>query len=427
MAKTVLAALLLTLPVAGGAGAQPQETLTLEAVIDLAVKNDPVLMSAEQDIIIAKQRVSEARFLFLPQFEVSGTLSKVDLEYPMLLGPELGERYLDTGMAENFYTMRVYALQPLYNGGRNKNTLRMAKAAHNQAKVNYETVKTDVALKAKKAFYTMLYCRDLYAASQKWREEAGALNAGIKKDGWESIEAGLLLSEMQKRAERAGRDLEAARSELIRVLNREPNYQFDLDGGLERGAVRTDLQKSLVTAMETRSELKSEIYKAQLDELAVNMAMIRRSPNVYLGGSYDVVNYKGGDLGNSVRSSNWMASIAIHFPIMYDVWTQIVQKKAEQRKGDLSGVEVRDRIRFEIINAYKELEFRQREAAARAEELAAVKKDYEEASRRGPATLAALRTFAAICELESSALRSVYDRTLARIKLEWAQGRDLAE
>lgn len=424
MGKTVLPVLLLALSVAGPAAAQ-QDVLTLDSVISLAVKNDPALMSAEQDIIIAKQRVSEARFLFLPQFALSGTLSRVDLEYPMLLGPELGDLYLDPGIAENFYNMRVYALQPLYNGGRNKNTLRMAKAAHNQAKVNYETVKTDVVLRAKKAFYTLLYCRDLYAAAGKWRGDAGALSAGIKKDGWENIEAGLLLSALQKRAEQAGRDLEAARAELLKVLNREPNYKFDVEGSLAQASVRTDMQKSLVTAMEARSELKSEIYKAQLDELAVNMAMIRRSPNVYLGGSYDVIGYRDGAAANSVRSSNWMASVAIHFPLMYDVWTQIVQKKAEQRKGDLQGVEVRDKIRFEIMSAWKELEFRQAESAARKEELAGVKRDYEEASRRGPATPAALRAFAAICELERAYLGSVYDQALAKTKLEWSQGRDL--
>ncbi len=425
MKRIVLAALLLPLSAGGRAAAQQQDTLTLESVIGLAVKNDPALMAAEQDAIIAKQSVSEARFLFLPQLALSGTLSKVDLEYPMVLGPELGDRYLDSGIAENFYTMRVSALQPLFNGGRDKNTLRMAKAAHSQAKVRYETVKTDVVLKAKTAFYTLLYRRELHALAQQWRGAAAELNAGIKKDPWESIEAGLLLSGLQKQAERAGRELEAARTELLKVLNREPNYRFDISGTLAQAPVRTDLQKSLVTAMEARSELKSEIYKAQLDELAVNMAMTRRRPNVYLGGSYDVIGYKDSALGDSGRRSNWMASVAIHFPLMYDVWTQIVRKKAEQRKGDLKGVEVRDRIRFEIINAYRELEFRQAESADRKKELDSVRRDYEAASGRGPAPLSALRTFAAVCELERSYFESVYGQTLARIRLEWAQGRDL--
>ena len=356
MGKFIFTALLLLLPGATHLFAQPQDVLTLEAVIDLAVRNNPALLSAEQDIIIARQRVSEARFIFLPQFALSGTLSKVDLEYPMVLGPELGDRYLDTSIKENFYTMRVYALQPLYNGGRNKNTLRMAKTAHKQAKVNYDTVRMDVVLKAKKAFYTLLYCRSLHAMAEKWHEDAAALNSGIKKDGWESIEAKMLLSRLEKQTEVSGKDMEAARTELIKILNREPKYQFDIDGVLEPAAITTDIQKSLVIAMEMRSELKSEIYKAQLDDIAVNMAMIRRSPNVYLGGSYDVIGYQDSTLGESVRSSNWMASIAIHFPLTYDIWTQIAQKKAEQRQGDLKRVEVQDRIRFEIINAYNELE-----------------------------------------------------------------------
>ena len=38
------------------------------------------------------------------------------------------------------------ALQPLYTGGKNTNTLKLAKTAHNQAKVNFETARADAAL-----------------------------------------------------------------------------------------------------------------------------------------------------------------------------------------------------------------------------------------------------------------------------------------
>ncbi|MBI4801372.1 MAG: TolC family protein [Elusimicrobia bacterium] len=427
MIKNIFTALLLLLFGPRHIFAQPGDALTLETVIDLAVRNNPALLSAEQDIIIAKQRVSEARFLFLPQLALSGTLSKVNLQYPMALGPELGDRYLDADIKENFYALRAYALQPLYNGGRNKNTLSMAKTAHKQAKVNYDTVKMDVVLKAKKAFYTLLYHRGLAAKARKWHKDAAALDSALKKDGWESIEAKMLVVRLEKQTQASDKDLEAAGTELIKVLNREPNYRFEIAGILEPATVGADIQKSLVTAMEMRSELKSEIYRAQLDDIAVNMAMVRRSPNIYLGGSYDVIGYKGASLDNSVRSSNWTASIAIHFPLTYDIWTQIVQKKAEQRQGDLKRAEVQDKIRFEIINACKELEFRQAESDKRKNELAAVKLEYEEAFKRGPAGVSTLRAFIAICELERDYFDSVYNQLLARIKLEWAQGRDLAK
>ncbi len=430
MIKSLLIALILlaaALP-SGAQMARNQDVLTLDEVVSLAVKNNPTLLSSEQDIIIAKQRVREARFMNLPQLALSGTFSKVNLEYPMILGPELGDRYLDPAIKENFYTMRAYALQPLYTGGRNKNMLRMAKTAHSQAKVNYETVMTDVVYNAKKIFYTLLLNKKLRELALERKSRAQAISAGIRKDAWEAIEVRMLLAGFEKQAEQAAHDADASKTELIKILNRDPSYQMDITGDLTARPVRATLQKSLVTAMEMRSELKSEIYKAQMDDIAVTMAMIRRYPNVYLGASYDVTGYNVNSLSdNSIRANNWVASIAIHFPLSYDIWTQVVQRRAQQRQGDLKRVELQDRIRFEIITAHKDLEFWDAETLKRKKTLAAVEEEYIAASKKTPESLSALRAMCAIYDLEKTCLEGVYQQLIARVKLEWAQGRDLAE
>jgi len=158
------------------------------------------------------------------------------------------------------------------------------------------------------------------------------------------------------------------------------------------------------------------------------MAMIRRYPNVYLGASYDVTGYNVNSLSdNSIRANNWAASIAIHFPLSYDIWTQVVQRRAQQRQGDLKRVELQDKIRFEILTAYKDLEFWDAETLKRKETLAAVEADYRDAAKSTPVSLSALRAMCAMYDLEKSCLEGVYQQLMARVKLEWAQGRDLAE
>ncbi|OGS07959.1 MAG: hypothetical protein A2270_08755 [Elusimicrobia bacterium RIFOXYA12_FULL_51_18] len=428
--KNLLAALILFASALQSRAETPrtQDVLTLDEVVSLAVNNNPTLLSSEQDIIIAKQRVHEARFMNMPQMALSGTFSRVNLEYPTILGPELGDRYLDPTVSKNFYTMRAYALQPLYTGGRNKNTLRMAKTAHNQAKVNYDTVKTDVVYNAKKIFYTLLLNKKLRELTLQRKAQAAALIGGIRKDAWEAIETRILLAGFEKQAEQAEHEVNAAKIELIRILNREPSYQVDITGELSARPVNTTVQKSLVTAMEMRSELKSEMYKAQMDDIAVNMAMIRRYPNVYLGASYDVIGYRIDSLNdNSIRSNNWAASIAIHFPLSYDIWTQVVQRRAQQRQGDLKRAELQVRIRFENLTAHKDLEFWDTKTGKRKAILDSVEVEYEGALKASPASPAALRALCAISDLERTYLESVYQQLLARIKLEWAQGRDLTE
>ncbi len=430
MATSFVALLLFLSPVqqSHGQADKGQEVLTLAEVVARAVKNDPMLLSSEQNIIIAKQRVREARFISMPQLALSGTFSRVNLEYPTILGPELGDRYLDPAVNNNFYTMRAYALQPLYTGGRNKNTLRLAKTAHNQAKVNYDTVKTDAVYRAKSGFYTLLLHKKLRALALHRVAMARDLIGKIRKDAWETIEARLLLAGLEKQAEQSAHDEEVAKTGLARILNREPSYQVDITGEFAPLPVTSTVQKSLVTAMEVRSELKSEIYKAQMDNIAVNMAMIRRYPNVYLGASYDVLGYRVNSLtDNSIRANNWAASIAIHFPLSYDIWTQILQRRAQQRQGDLKRVELQDKIRFEIVSAHKGLEFWSSEVEKRGAVLAAAEREYAAAAGTSTASMAALRALCSISDFKKTHLESIYQQLLARIRLEWAQGRDLSE
>ncbi|MBI4351425.1 MAG: TolC family protein [Elusimicrobia bacterium] len=421
-------ALLLALLAAPAAARESGETLTIDEAVSIAVKNSPAALAAEQDIIIARQRMREARFLALPQLTLSGTLSRANLEYPALLGPELGGRYVDPRAGDEFYSLRAQALQPLYTGGMNTNTLKLARTAHSRAKTNYEAVRADAALAAKKAFYGLLYQRRLAESAARWLGRGRELDSSLRKDAFEALEAAMLLSGLSDHAQQAGSGAEAALTDLRRALNREPGYQVDIDGGFEPLPVRTDATGSLVTAMEARSELKSELYKAQMDDIAVNMALVRRYPTIYLGASYDVTSYNLTPLtGDPDRSSNWLASLAIHFPLSYDIWTQVQQRRAQQRQGELKRAELQDAIRFEILSAHREAAFWQAEAAKLGAEVSGMKEDYEAALRGAGPSMAALRALCALCELERKSLDAVYKQLLARIKLEWAQGRDLAK
>ena len=408
------------------AGSPLIEVISLTKAVELSKKNNPTLLSAEQDIIIAKQRVKEARFMALPQFSFAGTLTRLNLEYPMVLPQEFGGRYLDNSISENFYALRAYAFQPIYTGGRNKSTFRIAKTAHKEAKVKHETVKRDVVSTTKKAFYTLLFKKKILEISDFWSKQAKNLSPKIKKDKWEAIEVKTFISGLNSERAAYEKDLRLAKKIFQKVIGRQTIPPVDISGEFGIHQVKIDRNKSLITAMEMRSELKSEIYKAQIDEIAVNMAMIKSYPNVYLGASYDVVGYNT-FAQNDVKSNNWIASLAIKLPIPWDTWTQVNQRRAQQRKGDLKRSDLRDEIRFEVINANENLDFWQKESEKRKDILVKIKKEYQDSIRKNNLPMSALRTLKEVYSFDKSYIESVYEQTMAKIKLEWAQGRDFIQ
>ncbi|HBE88064.1 MAG TPA: hypothetical protein DDW67_02865, partial [Elusimicrobia bacterium] len=153
------------------------EKLGVERFVELSLKNDTSLLSAEQDIVISRQRLREARSLLLPQVSFSGSLSRLSLDYPMVTPPELGGRFLDGAYGDNTYALRAHVVQPVYTGGRNRNASRMARNAWSQSRLLLETERLAAARKARETFCGALYRRELLAAASSYQLRASALAA----------------------------------------------------------------------------------------------------------------------------------------------------------------------------------------------------------------------------------------------------------
>lgn len=401
------------------------ENFSLEKVVDLAVRNSPAVLGAEQEVGVAKLHVRDARFMYWPQITLSGTATKLGLDYPMVSGAELGDRFLSPAYDNDFFTLRAQVLQTIYSGGRNKNNLKSAKAAHDRAKVNYDSVRSLTAYKAKKAFYALLYQRKLLALNENCIKKLQILDNSIKKDKFEQIESSLLLSSVTgKRAEIFFNE-KTASYELLRLISREPLFTVILDEDFEINPIKETLQQSLVTAIEKRPELKSEIYQAQIDDIAVNMAMVRHYPTVTVGATYDINAERISDLtDSSIYEKNWVTMLSVRLPISYDVWSLVSQRRIQQRQGELKRVELREAVRAEIMSTYKEAEFWQKEYERITADLEKYEKIYKSVPNSSKQNISSFRTACLLCDVKRQQLHAIYMQLESRVKLEWARGLD---
>jgi outer membrane protein TolC len=129
------------------------------------VRNDPRLQSSEQDVIIAESRVTEAELRFLPEVGVQASASKFNALYPFALSEAYHNILLFPNSQENIYSTRGYFNLPIYEGQRTLNTYKLALAAQKQAVANRDSVKMDLILQVKEAFYRLLLAQERAAAS----------------------------------------------------------------------------------------------------------------------------------------------------------------------------------------------------------------------------------------------------------------------
>jgi len=339
---------------------QKKEPFKLKDVLSISLKNNISLLETEQSIVVAKQQVREARLLFLPQIYFTGDLARSDVESPAILGNELSYRYIDTSYDNKYlYGFRGTLLQPLYTGGRTTKTLELSKTAFNQEKIKYEAARQEVVYKAKKHFYSALFYKNLLQEARKHYEETRAVFSRMKKGSEYYLEAVRDEMRMKDCLDEAGREYELALISLMETMNLEPEPGFDVEGEFEPVILKdADLNKSVISAMERRPELRSELYQAQIDNIYVNLAMMRKYPNFYLGVSYDVFSDSYSSLKSpALRKENFITYVSIQYPFSYDLWTNVQRKKAKERQSELRRIQMEDEIKFDVMRAYKDYSF----------------------------------------------------------------------
>lgn len=415
-------ALLLVSCLAGAlpAGAQPllEETYTLDRAIKSAVNNNAALQAAEKDIVIAEQRVQEARLRFLPEIGLQAAASRYNARYPFVLRPEFRSVFLQPSDDPNIFSGQAYMTMPLYEGRRNINTLRLAQTALKQAQSKYEAVKLDVVYNAKEAFYRFLLAQKVLEAARE--TSAAALDAARRSAGspWQRLEEEALAAELRSREASAAHELELKRLEFLKGLNIEMDRPVRLEGALETDPVDVDLPKALVWATELRPELQSQTYKAQMDAIGVSLALSRRFPTLVLGMDYELTGQEF-----PLRQNNWDATIGLRLPFAFDFWTQHTQKVAEQRQAEIRRAELRDQVHLEVRKAHQGVVFWQEEWRRRQEEFRRLDALFAQVVRGDSA-----RTLSAaprVLQARTRYLEAVAEHILARALLERAVGRTL--
>lgn len=399
------------------------DKLTLENAIRIGLENNSDFLTAQQEVIIAQQKVSEAKFRYLPQLSLEGSATWFDLDYPMVLPDAIGNRFLPGSMLNDdkrFYGVGVKGTQYIYSGGRIKGALKMARANLKQTENRYETVKNQIVLNIKTAFFNMLYAQENAQFTQELWQTVSAWYKGQNAPLWTQIQISALLAQLQSANAQAANRLKQARLELLTSLNKELNAPLAITGDFKPVTVNGDLPRFNLWAMEFRPELKSAIYALELQNISIDLMLSRRYPDIILNASYE-------QLGtHDLQDENKQVSLAVRLPIPYNFSSQITQKQAEQRKSELKRAQIEDTIRAQVAHSYENMSFWQNETRTRQETYQQLTNLFQKAAKSAAKTGAApLQAAQAYLQTTQDYLEAVRQNNIAKAELEWAIGKDI--
>jgi outer membrane protein TolC len=365
--KLLLAALLLTSLLSSKGWAQEKLNLTIKEAIEVALKNNPTILSTDYNVKIAQASLNVAIADTLPKLNfnlttptptvvgnapqtVTATVlgqevkTTTEFEPTLSLGGNLSLSYLlptaanftvslgasvsrskaskvatdgkETTPDPTFTTRPSLSLrvdQPLFVDG-----FALARAALDQASANLAIAQSsrvksgsDLAYNVAAAYYSLMRTRKLVGVSQEAVKQAEQSLAIAKEQaGLGAItEVDVKRSEVQLGSARNA--LITAQSGAIRAQNNfydllklDPSVQVELTEEIGVEPVDVSLQEAIDRALAGRQEIVQAAERVRIAEATLTISSRESKPNLTVGGGYNLSG-SGKDFGESINKVEW--------------------------------------------------------------------------------------------------------------------------
>ncbi len=400
-------------------------TLTLRNCIETALKNQPALTSAREQVNAGQGRMTQAASPYFPRVTASA-------------GHE--ESHTAGGLAESISRSNTTSLsvsQILYDFGRTGNARDAARSSLRSAEFDEQRVMQDTVLNVKQSFFALLAAQKLALVSQKTIEQAEshlkqaeAFFQSGSKPRFEVTRAEVEVNNAKLSMINAKNTARLRTISLYNAMGLDPGGELELEDVLSSPIAIPGLEQ----AMDEASKNRPEILKADADIQAARFRVRAEEANYFptlsAHGSYNWANGSTsmGTFKIDVQDS-WNTGVLLSLPLFEGGTTQgkVGEARADLRALEAQGQAFRRSVLIELNQAYADIE----SAAARISVMESLLKKADESLELAQGRYAAgVGTYIEITDAqvasvnaETDHVQALYDYQLAAARFFKAMGR----
>jgi outer membrane protein TolC len=414
------------------------ESLRLQDCLDLALRQNPTILKAREEIRRNQGVVVEVRAQAVPQVTASGSYQQVAKStldsipvpgFPSVFGNQ-----------EQPWTAQIQVSQLVYAGGRVNAALRAAKLSDQIAALGFQSAVADTILDVRKDFYQIL----LDVALVDVREQSVTLLEEQLHDAQSRFDAGTVPRFNVLRAEvelenakppliRAQNDLRISKESLVKLLAIDAANQtnaftpINFEGKLVYEHRDWELATALEQALQRRPELLSAERQIHVAEANVQVASSGYKPQASVFGNYGWHDYSFTNRLDDTREG-WILGANVSWALFDGMLTRgkITEARAQLQEANLDYADTRRQVELDVRQAYSDY-------LQTLELIEAQKKTVEEAEeslrlaearfRAGTGTqLDVLSAQTALTEARSNEIQALHDYNVAIATLERVTG-----
>jgi len=275
---------------------EPQEPLTLEGSIKIAVGRSLTIHSAMEGVVGSEYKHKETITNFLPTWTGQYTMARYNA--PAFVGPIPIVLPVTIPGLSPFTSRDVYGLstsvnQPVFTGGLNLANYRSAKLGVDLSKASVETARRDLVLQVRVGYFAILRAEKyLNVAEQQVKqfeaqhEVTKAFFDAEKVSMNDVLQAEVSLADAKQSMAKAANDVATAKASFNILLRREITTPFEVVDILAYKAFPLSYEQSLEEALRQRPEIKAA--QINIDQAKENVRVARSGffPTISLAGNY---------------------------------------------------------------------------------------------------------------------------------------------
>ncbi len=407
--------------------------LTLADALNLSLQQNRTILKSASDLEAAHGVSLQVRAVAIPKLQLTGNYSVTDKEAleSVFPGQSQARQSWDTG---------IQIVQSIYEGGRIRSSIRVAKLTREQAILAHQSVIADTLLATRVAYYDIL----LAAQDIVVRDASVTLLTKELEDQQRRFDSGSVPRFNVLRAEvavanakpaliRARNNHRIAKNNLVNLVGYDlprdvwEDIPMQLTDTLDVGDYSFELPAAISRALDRRTELGVLRKLEQLRAEDITTARSGRLPSVQAFAGWGWRNRSfSTDITDSI--DGWQVGAQATWSIFdgYQTRGKVIQAKAAHEKSKLELDDTSSRIEIEVRTAYsifiqsREVLESQKKVQEQAEEALRLAKTRAET---GTGTqLDVLNAETALTEARTTQIVAKHDYAVAVAKLERAIG-----
>lgn len=356
----IFSMILLTLPAFASGGGNSQtgpETLSLENCLDTAFKNSQDIKAVMQNVAIAKAQVRQEEGGVWPTlgYEITGSDSDQD-------------QVSDVMPSKQMSTAVISLTQPLYNGGKLTQGIKLAKLNLENVMEDEGKTRQTVIFNVKSAYYQVWLAQQMEKVAEASYDNLGRHARQVesiyqigKASKFDLLRAQVEHENLKPEVIKAQNAVILAKLNLANIigLEKKRDYRVDYDASKLQlpEEVGLDSEMLLMQAYQNRPELKKFEKLQEIAKLQTDMAHAGYKPSVALTGSYQGASIGENDPGAWGDHTQWMLVLNIkgNFFDGFVTPAKVEEAKANERLVAINASKLRDEIYLDVEQSLQEL------------------------------------------------------------------------